>query len=73
MERNNLLAWVAGFTALVMVVALPVSCSVHSTNKLAEAIEKGADPIKARCAFNGSGSNGTTLVCAMAAMKGESK
>ena len=38
---------------VVVVIAFPVGCTMHRQQIIANAIEKGADPIVAKCAIEG--------------------
>lgn len=61
---NNLAGMLLTAILALIVVGLPVSCTVHANNKIADMVSKGADPIEAACAL-GSGNDRT--LCALAA------
>lgn len=51
MNESNFL--VGAITSGVLALFLTVSvCSIHDTNKAAEMIKAGADPVKVGCMFN---------------------
>jgi hypothetical protein len=53
-------------TILGVAVATAVT-SMHADNKVAERVEKGVDPIKARCAIYGSASGKSLAICMLVA------
>lgn len=52
MDSNDVKVWAMAFVALIVIVALPVSCSVSNSNQKAAAIANGMDPVEAMCAFD---------------------
>ncbi len=60
---------VIGF--LIALLVLAMTCQViYKQQKLAEVVKAGADPIAARCAFDGFGTSGSAPECIVAAGRG---
>ena len=66
-QVETVAGWIAATAMVVGVAWAPVSCNSSNNAKIEAAIERGVDPIKARCAYS-SGNYGTT--CAIAAAVG---
>lgn len=63
----KLVLWICGLIATV-IIALIIGLSVtswHRTNRIADLVAKGADPIVAGCGVNGIGED-NRVVCALA-------
>lgn len=68
-ELRNIVAWIVVALAAVFIAWAPVSCSMDGNAKIAQAIQAGANPIDAKCAYS---SQGDTAACAIrAAMSGD--
>lgn len=50
-EIRNIVAWVMCSMMAVLIAWAPVKCSSDSNEKIAQAIEGGANPIDAACAY----------------------
>lgn len=68
MEENTfwLRLWQSGAVALVLIVLTFAGCQARQSTAIERLVKDGADPIKAACAIQGSG---TSPVCAIAAAK----
>lgn len=51
-DMDVVVNWVGALLLTAIVIGVPASCSVHTTNLKAQAIRDGADPIAADCAFS---------------------
>lgn len=69
-ELRNIVGWIVGAAAVVLIAWAPVKCSMDQNAKVAQAIEGGANPIDAACAFT---SNGSSSPCIVRAAVGEGK
>lgn len=69
-EFRNIIAWIVGAAAIVLVAWAPVKCSMDSNSKVASAIEGGANPIDAACAYS---NNNASPTCIVRAAVGEGK
>lgn len=67
-EWNVVVGWIAGAVVALGIAWAPVACTVNNNEKIDAAIQRGADPIKARCAYT---SNPSMVACAVAAAKGD--
>lgn len=67
-EWNEVIGWITAGVVALGIAWAPVACTMSSNAKIEAAIQRGADPIKARCAFAGSTD---TAACAVAAAKGD--
>ncbi len=47
--------------ALIWIVFLPTSCSIHETDAIADAIKHGVDPAVAKCVLKSGGSDSACL------------
>lgn len=61
-ELRNIFAWLAGCAMVVLVAWAPVKCTMDGNAKVAQAIEGGANPIDAACAFSNQGSSAPCIV-----------
>ncbi len=48
---NDLIQSVAAMLCAVVVLLSPVACTIHADRQIGRAIERGIDPVAARCAF----------------------
>lgn len=53
-----------GALMVVALISLPAGCTAYESKRIADAIEKGVDPIAARCGIAGTANSGTTM-CSM--------
>lgn len=67
---SNRIVWCFCALMAALVVTSPVACTVHTNNRISEAIEKGADPLEARCAME---MGNPSAVCIATAVRGERK
>lgn len=61
-EVRNIVAWIIGAAAVVLVAWAPVKCSMDSNEKVSQAIEGGANPIDAACAYTSQSSSAPCIV-----------
>lgn len=66
-EARNMVAWVAACSMLAVVAWAPVSCTQQTNAKIEALIQKGVDPVAARCAIKGQ--EGYESTCAILASK----
>lgn len=67
MEWNTIAGWATAGVVALGVVWAPVACTMNNNEKIATAIQGGADPIAARCAYSASPN---AITCAVVAAKG---
>ena len=65
MERSTALLTALAIIMAGVVLLPPVECTMHQQRIIDKAIASGADPIAARCAFEGT--NGTSSICLLRA------
>ena len=65
--------WAGALLLTAIVVGVPASCSMHTSNLKAQAIRDGADPIAADCAFSGMASESTKCVLIAARLRATGK
>lgn len=68
-ELRNIIAWIVMGLAAIFIAWAPVKCSMDSNQKVAQAIEGGANPIDAACAY----SNSSSSACIVRAAVGQGK
>lgn len=61
-ESRNIVGWISCAFAVVFIAWAPVKCTMDSNEKVAEAIEGGANPIDAACAYSNQGSSSACIV-----------
>lgn len=67
MDLNSIAGWTAAGIVALGVAWAPVACTMSNNEKIASAIQDGADPIVARCTYS---ENPNPVLCAVAAVKG---
>jgi hypothetical protein len=68
MNENEfwLKCWALVTSTILGVAVVMAAISIHADNKIVEMVDKGVDPIKARCAIHGSGGY-DTAICVLVA------
>ncbi|MNN71078.1 hypothetical protein D3C81_1869790 [compost metagenome] len=61
-EARNIVGWIAGCAMAVLIAWAPVKCTMDSNAKVAEAIEQGANPIDAACAYSSNMGSSSCIV-----------
>lgn len=51
MSYDEFIPWVIGAAVVLGVAWAPVACTVSNNTKIAAAVERGVDPLVARCAY----------------------
>lgn len=51
MDMREMVVWVLAVLVVGAVLLSPAACTMNRQNKIAEAINGGADPIEAKCAI----------------------
>lgn len=68
MSDSKIFALVIG---VIVLIAFPAGCTMHRQRLIAEAIEKGADPIAVKCAIEGEAdSTRQSSMCLAKALEG---
>lgn len=69
MDWSDAARWITAAVVILGVAWAPVACTMNNNEKINAAIERGVDPIKARCAY---ASDPGAVTCAVVAAKGAS-
>lgn len=69
-EIRNIVAWIMCGLMAIFIAWAPVKCTMDGNEKVAQAIEGGANPIDAACAYANQGS---TPACIVRAAVGQGK
>lgn len=66
MEENAfwLRLWQSGAVALVLIVLTVAGCNARQVTAIERLVKDGADPVKAACAIQGSGSSPACVIAA---------
>lgn len=64
-QVETVAGWIAATVMVVGVAWAPVSCNSNNNAKIEAAIERGVDPIKARCAFSSSNEGACTVAATL--------
>lgn len=69
MDENKFWTKVLTLVAVVIVAAIaaPAGCTAYESKRIADAIEKGTDPIDARCGIAGTANSGGMMCILRAA------
>lgn len=66
LDLEEIIKWAIAAATCVAIAWAPVACSMHENNKIEAAVDKGVNPILARCAYSHGSTSAPACIVATA-------